>query len=918
MTTPWNYIHPQDSDTLRTAIAFLDKRLEEQKTVDWALKLEQERRVERIAIEYLLTDLGASHLSEPWATAWRLIEESWSTRPPKGRAGTAIYGLQRRLRAGDRSGALIAAIVELVSPRLAVEAIDDWRWNFSKKPRSPKTVEHILSARLTSGDLIDLDALQLETINDAVFLKELANALDAAVNHGLNIARRLGWNETRSLTGLGFLHRAYYTHPTRRSDGDGEPDAHHKGIAPSVKLLNAVVTRLAEIEPHAAQPIIQHWHGDGTPVFVRLWAAAARSKELVSAEAVGSALESLDDRRFWDLHTFPEIAELRASRFSDLDPSIQKRIVTRLRNGPPRNHWPRKADSARVAGAREYWAARELRRIEVAGAELPVSAKIWLNARLPQFPDLMAIGIDDGFPEGMVARYVPPNPDGRYDDLQGSARLEALEIALAADRGGWDDDPAKRANDWISQPDNTEKVLADFEATLNGGDGFPRVWNRFGSTDKPSQQDGKDSENPALSVKAGKVLGFLNQLSSPTLASALMGVCDWMDAWRKHVVILPKAFQVWEQLWPIAAEATNRKPETLEEEELRIAPPQSDDASERLDLDALNTAAGNLVSVFLAACPDLTGGKQAFLPGSVERQMRDILVSTEGRSGLIAKHRMIEHLPYFLNADPEWAIAHLIAPLQKDDGSAIALWRAVARRTHFTKVLKILGEAMVDRANDRRLDRETRRRLVFSLVIESLHAFREGRLPAVPNSRIQQMLRTVEDEVRASAASAVRQFVREMSAGARTSAGDQELDNTASAAALFRSAAAPFLREVWPQERSLATPGVSAAFADLPAASGEAFAEAVEVVARFLVPFECWSMIDYGLFGDDGEERKLATINDEPKARALLKLLDLTIGTLEGAVIPHDLTEALDQIGHVDHRLIESPTFRRLAAAARR
>ncbi|MFG1225734.1 hypothetical protein [Xanthobacter wiegelii] len=918
MTTPWSYVHRQDNEMLRAVIAFLDKRLEEQKTVDWAVKLEPERRVERIAIEYLLTDLGASYLSEPWATAWRLIEESWSSRPSKLRAGTAIYSLQKRLRAGDRSGALIAAIVGLVSPRLKVEVIEDWRRNLVKNPRSPKTVEHILSARLTSGDLVDLNVLQFANLNDSIFLKSLANALEAAVNYGLDVARRLGWNETRSFTGLGFLYRAYYTQPTRRSDGESEPDAHHKGIAPSVKLLHAVVARLAEIEPDAARSIIQHWHGDGSAVFIRLWAAMARSRELVPAESVGSALESLDDKRFWDLHTFPEIAELRASRFGELDPSIQKRIVTRLRKGPPRNYWPKRAESTKVAHSREYWAVRELRRIEVAGTELPAAAKSWLDARLPQFADLATMAIDDGLPEGMVVRYVPPNPDSRYDDLQGRERLEALEIALAADRGGWDDDPAKRANDWISQFGHTEKVLADFEATHNGGDEFPRVWNRFGSADKPSQEGGQDSENPALSVKVGKVLDFLYQLSSPTLASAIMGVCDWMYAWRRHVVLLPQALPIWAHLWPIAAAATDRRPENVEEEELRIAPPQSDDASERLDLDALNTPAGNLVSVFLAACPDITLGQQAFLPGSIERQMLDILASTEGRSGLIAKHRMIEHLPYFLNADREWAIDHLTAPLQEDNGPALALWRAVARRTHFTKVLEIVGETMVDRANDRRLDRETRRRLVFSLVIESLHAFRENRLPAVPNPRIQQMLRTLEDEVRASAASAVRQFVREMSAGAMASAGDQRAENTAAAAALFRSAAAPFLREVWPQERSLATPGVSSAFADLPAASGEAFAEAVEVVARFLVPFECWSMIDYGLFGDDGEERKLATINDEPKARALLKLLDLTIGSSEGAVIPHDLTEALDQIGNVDHRLTGSPTFRRLATAARR
>jgi len=182
----------------------------------------------------------------------------------------------------------------------------------------------------------------------------------------------------------------------------------------------------------------------------------------------------------------------------------------------------------------------------------------------------------------------------------------------------------------------------------------------------------------------------------------------------------------------------------------------------------------------------------------------------------------------------------------------------------------------------------------------------------VPNQRIQQMLRTLDDEVRGSAANAIQVFVRDLSSKPPPDQFISARDG------LFRTAAAPFLREVWPQERSLATPGVSGALADLPATSGEAFAEAVDAVARFLVPFECWSMVDYGLYGDEGGAKKLAMINDEAKAQALLKLLDLTIGTSESAVIPHDLTDALDQIARVDPALATTAVFRRLATAARR
>ena len=77
-------------------------------------------------------------------------------------------------------------------------------------------------------------------------------------------------------------------------------------------------------------------------------------------------------------------------------------------------------------------------------------------------------------------------------------------------------------------------------------------------------------------------------------------------------------------------------------------------------------------------------------------------------------------------------------------------------------------------------------------------------------------------------------------------------------------------------------------------------------------------MVDYGLYGGEDGVKKLAVINDEVKARALLKLLDLTIGTSEGAVIPHDITDALDQILEADPGLSTSAIFQRLATAARR
>jgi hypothetical protein len=919
MIPPWVYLDDQDRTMFRATVVFLDNRLAEQGTIDWALRLKPSQRIERIAIDDLLNTPRGRVVAEPWATAWRLIEESWSASAIEEGPSTAIYGIQERLNAGDSSGSIVSAIVNLVAPRLKVESKNSGLWRHVKKPRRPKTFDHLLSVRLSSGNLVDLDVLRLRDITDVRFLKALANALESAVSYGLDIWRRLGLEGQMRLSKLSDLRRVYYVGSAQGTDESRDPDAFHRGIAPSVKLLHAVVARIADVEPKDALPFFQSWRLLHSQIHIRLWAAAARNSQLIAAEEVTTFFLGLNDRQFWDLHVFPEIAELRALRFGGFDLETRKAIVTRLRKGPPRDHWPKNADAQKVKNARLYWAVRELKRIEVAGGDLPPDARTWLEAMIGQFPDLAAMGIDDGFPKGLTTRSVPRNPDARYDTLIGVERLRALEAALSASRGGWDDDPAERANDWLMQPEKTALVLSDLEVGGNGGDDFPRVWNRFGWAHSPRSEESANTTPRDLQIDAERVLRLLNQLSEAALRSAIEGISAWLAAWEKYVIASPLLLPVWLRVWPIAVAATNIRPESDDDTDLSV--------SERkpIELDTLNTPAGKLVGVFLAGCPRIAPGSQAFTVGSVERKMRDAVIASTGQSGLIARHRLIESLHYFLQADQFWAEQHLVQPLNDDNDEANALWMAVARGIsqppkNIVEILRLIGVRMVEKANDLRLNRDTRRVLVFRLVVESLHAYHEKRDPAVSNPQIQQMLRTLDDEVRGSAAGAIQQFVRELSARPSNDGRSEgkEQQDTASAALLFYSAAAPFLREVWPQERPLVTPGVSRALADLPATSGDAFAEAVEAIARFLVPFDCWSMIEYGLYGDDGETKKLSIINDETKARAFLRLLDLTIGSSEGAIIPHDLTDALDQIRSVAPVLVDSPAFRRLSTAARR
>jgi hypothetical protein len=910
----WQNLDERERGALRAALAFLNGRLEERDTIEWALALRQDDIVAREAIERLIDVHGGQKLTEPWMSAWRLIEEFWQHTHIEYDHDSSVgaYGLRERIRAGEHSGSLVDDIAKLVAPRIKIEPFSQ-TFRFYKAPpklKKPRKIADLFSVGLTSGTVVDPSILEIDKLEKIALAQSLATKLDAVVNHGLDLARRIGWGGQDRMWELGGLERVYYVIKSERDEDDHEPDEFHRGIAPSVKLLHAVLKQLARIDPQSASLFVRRWKFTDSPVHMRLWSAISFDQLITSGDEIGVFILSLDDLKFWDLHNYPEIAELRARRFNDINLANQTEVVARIRKRPPRSRWPKLADAKEVASARLYWAVRELRRIELANGRLPPDAHNWLAGQLAKFPDLAQMSkIDEGFLGTPKAQWVEPSPDRQFDELAGEARLKALDAALSSTRSSFSDNRSSGAHDWIAHQNNSLKILLDFESTSEGGAAFPNIWERFGWAHSPPPPDQSQSTQRDPSAEATRVLSLLLKLPISTVGKAIRGISHWLSTWEKRIApsqVLP----VWLRLWPVAVSATNSEQPPDAPIDLNTVARNARATDEPRDFDTLNSPAGKLVGVFLAACPNLNEVPRPFDTNNALRIMRDAVSAEHGRSGLIAKHRMTESLSYFLRADPAWTRDNLIKPLISDAADTRVLWRAVARRTQVLEVLKGIGPAMAERATDLLIGRETRKSLVFSLAIEALHALMESRTPAVPFSRITQMIRALDDEVRAHAAQTVQRFVRDSSS--------KKLKNPLPPEQVFRTAARPFLETVWPQERSLVSPGMSKAFADLPATSRGAFTEAVDAIERFLVPFDCWSMLDYGLYGDEEGVAKLSTLITPENAAAFLRLLDLTIGTQEGSVVPFDLASALDRIRTVDPELADDRPFRRLATVARR
>ena len=902
MSSFFHSLNTRDQETMRSVIAFLEGRLQEKETIEWAAGLDPREVVKRRAIMHLLARKDGRNFQEPWRSAWRLIEESWE-EPISRDNSWDKYKVRERLHSGDRSGTLVSALVDLVAPKLVVKPYSYRERQYRKFPKRPRTFRDMFSASLTSGQVVNPSFLGLEQLTEGEFIVSLANALDTTVAHGLDIAKRIGWREREHL----ILHRVYYASECKSEEDMDKPDEFCRGTAPSIKLLCAAVARLIDVDRPAALGFVSRWKQMDSQIHLRLWAAMSRDPRITPTAEVAEFLVKLDQRIFWDAQHYPEIAELRARRFHDLDNAGQRAITRRIRKGPSRKIWRKETEAKQIEKFSLYSIIKELKRIEVAEATLPSHDMIWLESNIGGFPELAQM---DRVDERHLwkAHSVSPTADPSLDFIAGIDRLKALEQAFSSSGYGWDDNPASRAHAWLSEEDNPVQVLEDFELCPNGGADFPQVWEHFGwAHSPPAAHERKTKETQ-------QVLGLLAKLPKDTLLEALEGITHWLSIWKKYVVARPNWSEIWLRVWPYTVETTNSKqrPEAEPASNIVILP----NSDEPQHPDTLNPPMAKLIDVFLAARPDLAQNPRPFDHPNDLRMVRDHVINASGRSGLIAKHRLIEFLGYFLSADKEWTQEHLIRPLRANDEDALALWRAVSRRTQFEDVLRIIGDDMVARTKDRQLGRDARRSLAFSLVVESLYSLWEQREPAIEHGRIQQMIRSLDDEeVRTSCAEAVICFVSEIS-----SPSNQE-PYPPSREALFQSVAKPFLQNVWPQERSLTSPGLSHTLAKLPAISHGRFADAVDTVERFLVPFACWSMSDYELHRNENGMSELETIDDiddEDKANALLRLLDRTVGTAENAVIPYDLGDALAQVRKVAPHFAQVPTYRRLETAARR
>ncbi len=915
-----------EKEIFLSTISFFKGRLEDVQSVELALNLDAKDDINRAALTHLVGDENDS-LSEPWNTAWHLIVQSFSESPVMDTAAKleTVKKISRRIEAADHLLSVVSDVLDLVGPRLEIR-LPGIRSKRRMRLPQPRSLQDLVSARLTSVRDVnprELGIYKMDTPSHLGPLLVLAQELLENIEHSLALGREVGWSGDYRLTHIGNLYRVDYVRSEDLRGPQLEPDTYHRGISPSVKLLHAVVEQLAVLQHPMAKDLIRSWKESRSPIYLRLWAALSLREDVSTPDDVGDRLLRLSDREFWDMNHYPEIAVLRAKRFPSLRLPLQLKTIQRIRSLPPRDFWPPvwNVDPSDIRQFRLNWAVQELRRIEIGGTELPPKDQAWLESRLEGCPSFLHMrSVTDGLLETHKPQWIPPNPDSSLDLVDGRERLRRLQSALSSPKTFVStNESAHVAFDWLNQEQRVNLVLADLQTVGDDAEDYPHVWNMTLSLHGASAFADFTKYDREIQDHIDRILVMIIALNRDTVRIAIQGISQWVFRWKRFIVMNPTVRDLWSKLWPAVVSTTEHmehsKASTAQD---LITPPKFFNLDLPFEDQVSDTPIRYLVESFIPRISDSSEDFGSAWKSDILAEIYVNIMQTRGPTGLIAKAILVRHIREFVACGFDEVIEQIRSELLSFGSESVFLWEQNAQHLLFddfdgripSDLLPLFGDELLSWSIDERLNSKTQRLIALSLVCNFLHSYYLARSPVVNVPQMQSILRSLDADGLSQCSHSLFHFVQYSTVS--------EVDGSSSSARRFRLGVSRFLKDVWPHDQDLATSDVRRWILKIPAASREAFAEAVNSIDRFLVPSEVSSLGFFFLEKESVWMVPLEIVNDEVRARALLQLLDKSIGSSENSVIPFDLSDALDQVIFVSEKFGFVREYRRLITLARR
>ncbi|KAB0671038.1 hypothetical protein F6V30_00100 [Oryzomonas sagensis] len=241
--------------------------------------------------------------------AWRFIFTAWKMR--KNDSYHQWFLLQASIKLDGWSSAAVRELAGIYRPYLSL------RWPYHRGPKPPEPQEGICINDMASLD-VQYPTLHERTNIPDKYLVDAVREFRKNLELALNLEKELDSYEYLSL-------------PPIEPDADleGESSDRDFGIARLFFKFWELFKRLVVFDSAAAKKEFQSWWEDDK-VFAQLRIWVAGRKELLTATEGGQLLCSLNDQVFWDGHHQRDLLLVLYNRWNDFPQSIRKKIEKRL------------------------------------------------------------------------------------------------------------------------------------------------------------------------------------------------------------------------------------------------------------------------------------------------------------------------------------------------------------------------------------------------------------------------------------------------------------------------------------------------------------------------------------------------------------------------------------------------------------
>jgi len=716
--------------------------------------------------------------------AWRYLFEFWKNN--KRDFHLDWFELKAAIDKDGWNSAVIREFAAINRPYLKVERI------FRSEPKPPQWEEDI-----KIQDMLGLKVEYPEPIDDVnvpdEWLTFAVRELRKNLEHALQLETELGGYGLNDISPI---------IPDDAPDGDRYWRTH--GLSGSVISFSSLFERLIKFDITSAKQELEVWPVNDDTIFSRLRIWASGKSELISAQAFWPVIAELSDDAFWNSGQTRDLLLVLEKRWRDLREQTRKEIENRLIQG--RTKWDGEDDAE--FEQRKAWAT--LNRLH------------WLANKGCKFT--FDLGAETTKLQSFATEWKPEYSEKAAESMEGRGGwvktetehsvllYEPLDSILAKAR-----ELSGKSEDFLVMNDpfaglSAEHPIRTFSALTNAAkrNEYPEwAWRTF------LNADARKSDKPKFSALIAE---RISTYPNDAVAEFVFPASDWiLNISQQLSSIFPQSFErIISKLFNV----------------LCSQPPGSNSAIVRGNkepdwtMEALNAPVGKIARALFNDPRkndlEVGGGFPADWLLYVDKLL--------SLNGVLRCHALVifaHNMDWFYTIDPIWTEDNMLSFLDKgDESDQHAIWCGFfwGAKVPNQKLYMRLKPNLLAFVNKRSLPRHGYCKVLAGIILAGWGRINEETGErCISNAEMHDVLLHTDDDFRSNILWQVGKWseIKENGSGEKW-------------AVLLPE----FLRDVWPRQKAVKTPTMSARLCDLAFSNTKRFTEIAKIILPFLTTID--------------------------------------------------------------------------------